>query len=638
MLWTLPLIPLGSAALIHALRRSARALPAAALGGLVATLAAALWGAGASPGAAVWSWGPRLQLQLQLEAGGYARVMAVLVPAIAVPVIGYALATEEEGRARLAALLVAFVGAMELLVLAADFLTLLVGWELVGALSWTLIAHGWRNPDNAKQAAHAFVTTRLGDLGLYLAAGVTFAATGGLGFPSLEGASDAELGIVAFGVLLAATAKSAQLPFAPWLFSAMAGPTPVSALLHSATMVAAGAYLLIRLAPVFEPVSWFAPATAGIGLLTALAGGLVASTQLHAKRVLAGSTSAQYGLMFLAVGAGSTAAAGAHLVAHAAFKALLFLGAGVAIHASETANIARMRLGRALPRAAALSGVGALALAAIPPLGGAWTKEEIVAAAVHASPWLGAGAFVAGLVSALYAIRYQLLVYGPDRGVRSHQRPGIGELASLSVLAALSVALGALWIPGAGGVVERLAGGEPAGATLWELGISLALTAAAAAVAWSLSRSGRLVDLGLPAGVRAAGAGWLGLQTVARVAVVDAILALSRFLARWDDRVIDAGVRGAAGLAGLLSRLLSFRVELRVDAVVRGIAGTTMFAAWGSRAMDEGPVDGTVEGIAYGVGFAGRATRRLQTGLSHHYYVVVAAALAVLMGVLALVR
>lgn len=635
MAWTLVLIPVGFALLAPVFRRTQRLLTPLALTALLATLAAAVWVVASSFGAVEWRWGPLFGLRLQ--AAGFGRVMAVLVPAIACPVIGYALVVEHEARTRLVALLIAFVGAMEMLVLAVDFLTLLIGWELVGALSWALIGHGWRDPSRPQQAAHAFITTRFGDLGLYVAAGAAFAATGDLGFTALDGARGGELQVVAAGVLVAAAAKSAQVPFAPWLFSAMAGPTPVSALLHSATMVAAGAYLVIRLGPVLEPVGWFGPAVMAVGLVTALAGGAVASVQTDAKRVLAGSTSAQYGLMFLAAGAGSTSAAGAHLVTHAAFKALLFLGAGVAIHAAGSGELSRMKLGRALPRVAALSGVGALALAAVPPLGGAWSKEQIVVAAVHASPWLGAGALVAGSLSAFYAARYQLLAYGMGTGPGGlHGRRG--EMAPLILLGAVTVLLGWLWFPGSERIVEQLTDGDVLGAGVWELALSIALIATAFGAAWALERAGRLVTVGLPAGARSVGAAWLGFPMAAETLIVDPVLALARALARLDDRVVDAGVRGAAALARLLSRLLSFRVEFGIDAVVRGVGAVTLAFARASRAGDDRGVDAAVEGAVQGVGVAGRRSRRLQTGLSHHYYLVFAGGLAVLVGVLAVAR
>jgi NADH:ubiquinone oxidoreductase subunit 5 (subunit L)/multisubunit Na+/H+ antiporter MnhA subunit len=536
--------------------------------------------------------------------------------------------------------MVAFVGAMELLVVAADFLTLLIAWELVGAFSWVLIGHTWREAGSVRSAAHAFVTTRFGDLGLYLAAGIAFAATGSLSFASLDRAGDTSLAVVAGGVLLAAAAKSAQVPFSPWLFSAMAGPTPVSALLHSATMVAAGAYILVRLAPSFESVSWFGSAVVTVGVTTALAGGVVAATQSHIKRALAGSTSAQYGLMFVAAGAGSTAAAGAHLVTHAAFKSLLFLAAGVAVQATGSNEMRDMQLGDRLRNVAILAAVGTLALAAVPPLGGAWTKEEVLASAVHDSALVGIAVFVAGWLSALYAGRWQLLVYGPSqaRGDNSHYRPGRTEMASLSVLAAASVVLGLLWLPGAEGAVEDAAGGSLVGSQLWEFGMTLLLILLAAAVVAALHRSGRLPTLGLPGSWVTFAANWWGLPIAAKALVVDPVLALSRFLARVDDVVIDAGVRAAAAAAGFFSRVLAWRGEFTIDGLVRAVAASTFLAARGSRSTDERGIDGAVEGLASAIGIAGRKSRSFQTGLSHNYYVVVAVGLAVLAGVLAFGR
>jgi NADH-quinone oxidoreductase subunit L len=400
MLWSLPALPVAAAIAVVALRRRPSAAVSAALGALVVAFGLAVWSAVVQP-AATLRWGVGLQLTAAVT--GFGRVMVVLIPLVALPVAAYAAATERAGRLRLLALMVGFVGAMELLVVAADLLTLLIAWELIGATSWALIGHGWRDRANGRAAAQAFVTTRVGDLGLYLAAGLTFAGTGTFDLAAIGDLEGATRSAVAAGILFAAAAKSAQVPFSPWLFAAMSGPTPVSALLHSATLVSAGAYLLVRVAPVLEPVGWFLPAVAAVGLTTALLGSLVALAQDHIKRVLAGSTSAQYGLMFLAVGAGSVAAAGAQLVTHALFKSLLFLSAGVAIHAAGSSNLSEMRLGRSLPAAAALAGIGALALAAVPPLGGGWSKEQIVAAGFERSPWLGAAALLVAVLTAAYA-------------------------------------------------------------------------------------------------------------------------------------------------------------------------------------------------------------------------------------------
>ncbi len=639
MAWLLVLVPLAGAAVVVGARRQRRLLLPLAVAGATASLAVGIWAAAAQPGAA-WRWGEHLALGLAVE--GLARVMVVLVPAIALPVIAYAGASlgRDAGLTRLLSLLLAFVGAMVVLVAASNLLTLLVGWELVGMASWALVAHDWHDPETPPLALHALLATRTGDLGLVAAAGVALAVTGTTDYRALGDLSGWPVHVVAAGLLVAAAAKSAQLPFSPWLFSAMAGPTPASALLHSATMVAAGAYALARTVPLLGGASWLAPAVAGLGLATALAGGMVASVQTDLKRALAASTSAQYGLILVAVGAGSTAAAGTHLVTHATLKSLLFLGAGVALHAAGTLDLRSLGLGRALPFVAATFAVGALALAAVPPLGAARSKEDILAAAVHDSAWLGAGVLVASFLSALYAGRLALLAFGPGAipQDRPPARPAVAERWALGALAAATLALSALWLPGAAGLVEGATGGSLVGGEAWELAASLATVALAGGLITLLCRRGSLATLALPERARAGVAAWLGLPDLARRVVVDPVLALSRTLATVDDRVVDAGVRAAVRVAGALSRLLAWWGERGVDGLVQGVAGLTLHTASVSRAADERAVDRAVEQLARGTVRAGRQSRRLQSGLSHHYYVIVALGLVAVVAVATLGR
>jgi len=631
----LPLLPLVAAVGVWLLRGRPRVSAAVAVGALAGSVALGVWAAATEP-ATTLAWSPAFELALRVE--GIGRLMVVLVPFVGAPILAYAAASESHGRARLLVLLLAFVAAMLLLVIAADFVTLLVAWELVGAVSWALIGHVWRERDNIDAATQAFLTTRLGDLGLYLAAGATFAATGSFGFAGLDGAGSPWLEIAAGGVLLAAAAKSAQVPFSPWLFAAMAGPTPVSALLHSATLVAAGAYLVIRLAPVLEPVGWFLPVTATLGLLTALAGGVVATLQGHVKRALAASTSAQYGLMLHAVGAGSTVAAAAQLVTHAAFKSLFFLAAGVAIHATGTALLGRLRVGRAYPFVALSAGAGALALAGLPPLGGAWSKEAILAASFDASTGLGVGALAAGLLTALYAARLQLLAFGPGGVHLRVRRPTRPEIAALAVLAGTTIALGVLWLPGVPALLETVVGGELVPARPWEFLAALGVVVTGGLGAAALDRRGRLEDLGLRPGTRDALADWLGLPWLTNALVVAPTIRLSRALARADDRVIDAGVRAAARVAELMSSLVSRRLEISIDGLVTATAAATMRSADVSRVADDAGVDAAIEAAGRGVGIAGHQSRRLQTGQSHEYFVIVAAGLVVIAGLLAITR
>ncbi len=644
-LWLLPLVPLiGAALLLGAGRLTPRLttgqrasmLGVVASTALLITLAVAVWAATLMPGAEWPWWGPVLRPHIAVA--GIARIMIVLVPLIALPVVAYAVSSmrEDVGLVRLVALLVAFTGAMELLVVASDMLTLLVGWELVGAASWALIGFEWRDASRTRAALDAFIVVRVGDLGLYLAAAALFAVTGTLDISAVGTLHGIALTIVAGGILVAAAAKSAQLPFSPWLFSAMAGPTPSSALLHSATMVAAGAYLLARVSPSLTGAVWFGPAVAWLGLATALAAGVVATLQVDLKRALAASTSAQYGLMLVAVGAGVPAAAAVHLVTHAAFKALLFLGAGVVLHSAGTLDLGKLRLGNALPRVARLFGVGTLALAAVPPLGGAYSKEQILAAAADGpigTPLLAAGVLAAGFLSALYAGRLQLLAFGPGgRSDRREQvsRPSSMVLASIGFLAVISIALGILWLPGGSRIVQRVSGSPLARRAAWPLLASMGTVTMAAVIDWMLWRRDALVSLYIPDRTRGRIADWLGIPTLASVLVVHPTLFLARSLAAFDDRVIAAGTRVAARIATAISQVAAWGSEQELDAVVALIARGTGSVAHASSVADDRGVDAAVEQLARGVGVVGEDSRRLQTGLAHQYYVILAVGLVVI--------
>lgn len=612
---------------------SRRALGIVATASLMVTLAGATWTALWQPSATL-PWG--VGLQLQLDVAGISRLPVVLVPLVALAVTAYAAAHEERtGLSRLHGLLVVFVGAMELVLLAGDLLSLLIGWELVGAVSWALIAHDWRS-DAPAQAAHAFNATRAGDLGLFVAAGVTFATTGSLGFSDVAVVDGGAAHALAAGVLLAAVAKSAQVPFAPWLFSAMAGPTSASALLHSATMVAAGAYLLARLQPILDAVSWFGPTTITIGVVTALAGGVVAAVQDDAKRLLAASTSAQYGFMLVAVGTGYPAIAIAHLVAHGLAKALLFLSAGVAISAAGTPRLARMGLGRRLPAMTWLTAAGALALAAVPPLGMAWTKDGVVAAAAHGGTWLAVPVLAAGGFSAYYAARFQLLAFGRPRDrhaeVLTH-RPGITEHVAIGALGMLGILLGVLWLPAGQEALAVLTGGALPPREPWELAASLA-TIAMAGYAAGVQRRGRLAR---PARTprQHAVADWFGLPAATRLGVVTPALATARAAARFDDVVLDGPVRGVAAAGGALGRALRRGDDRVVDAGVRGVAALAVRTAAMLDRIAELGVDGAVTSLARLVGIAGHDSRRVQTGQAHTYYALIAVGTVVLIALTA---
>lgn len=640
MIALLPLLPLltGLAVWATDLLPAARRPSGRVLGGiavltlLVTTAVAAV--VVASERTLVHDLGGGLVVELSLDPT--ASVMAVLVPVIALVVVAWAAAHESgAGLPRLLGLLTSFVGTMLVVVTAADLLLLTIGWELVAAVSWGLIGHGWRDASRPARAAHAFHATRVGALGLIVAAGALFADTGSLTFAAISDATPGTRGIVAAGVVLAAVSKSGQLPFSSWLFSAMAGPTPASALLHSATMVAAGAFTLARLEPQLAGVSWFGPTLITIGLATALAGGLVAAVQGHAKKLLAGSTSAHYGLMLVAIGAGHPEVAMLHLVAHAVFKSQLFLSAGVAIAAVGSESLGRMRVGSQLPRVAAFTLVGALALAAVPPLGGGWTKEEVLASATGAGVPIGVLVAVAGALSAFYAVRFHLLAFGRRRGDdqesrQLERRPDRVEVAAIGVLAAGSIGLGILWLPSVHErVAEALGGALPTGHT-WEVVLSLSLVAVSAYVAFALDRREGLATIAMSPVGRVV-APWFGLEAAAKWLVVDPVLWLSRAVARFDDRVVDRGVWVAAEAAQHVSRGFAGAGERGVDGIVSAVAASARrVAEFGAGAGERG-VDAVVSGVAWLISRAADDTRRLQTGLVHHQFVVIVIGVAALL-------
>lgn len=655
MLWLLPLLPWLAAAALALVDRverdevfRRRRLALASIAAMAGT--ASLAGVAVARGwTGRWAWSEQLALHLGLEP--FSAVMAVLVPGVAAATLLYA-SFHEEGRGigRLVVLLTAFVGAMELLVCAADLLTLLIGWELVGACSWALIAHHWRQRDNPAHANVAFLVTRTGDLGLFAATGLAFAHTGSFAYDELASLEGTALHLVAAGIVTAASAKSAQLPFAPWLFSAMAGPPSVSALLHSATMVAAGAFLLARLHPVLAPVPWFAGVVVTVGLATALAGGFVALFQTHSKKLLAASTSAHYGLMFVATGAGYPAVAMLHLVAHALFKAPKFLTTGIAHARTGTYRLAGAGIGPSLPWLAAAAGVCALALGGVPPLGGAWTKEEVLTAAAHHAPGAAFLVAITGAFSAAYATRFWLQVFGFS-GPRERQRPSRAELGAVGSLTLATLVLSLAWIPGARSLLGGALGGEVPQPKLWETALSFGLVAAGVGLGWTIAAYRPHLGAGRTTSGLAA---WLGLPRLGHIAVVRPGQAMARALAGFDDRVldaaprlaaaiaessgrlaredrrvVDAGVRAAASFVEVLSGRLARGDRHVVDAGVRATAAATEWIAWLANRFGELILDRLPEGTSRRVGEAGAAARRLQTGLAHHYYTLLVVGLLV---------
>ncbi|HKQ47614.1 MAG TPA: NADH-quinone oxidoreductase subunit L [Phycisphaerae bacterium] len=360
----------------------------------------------------------------------------------------------ERGYERFFAFLAIFVFSMCMLVLAGNFLLLYLGWELVGLSSYLLIGFYYQRPSAAAAAKKAFLVNRIGDFGFGLGIFLIYYTFRSLDYETvfnmvrqMKAAGGAELDpsrITTIALLLfcGAVGKSAQLPLHVWLPDAMEGPTPVSALIHAATMVTAGVYMVARCNVIFAASAYAMWIVATIGAVTAIFAATIALTQFDMKRILAYSTLSQLGYMFLGLGVGAFDSAIFHLYTHAFFKALLFLGAGSVMHAmAGTIDIRRFGgLARALPITATTFWIGGLALSGFPLLAGFWSKDEIVHAALGSTmPWLGGVAIVTAWLTAFYTFRMIFLAFhGKERlphGVEHAHESGPWMTAPLLLLA-----------------------------------------------------------------------------------------------------------------------------------------------------------------------------------------------------------
>ncbi len=350
-----------------------------------------------------------------------------------------------------------FVAAMLTLALADNFLLLYIAWELVGLCSYLLIGFWFENPGPREAAKKAFVVTRIGDVGLLVGILLLWVNVGSFSMTdAFAAASSGELGsgvttAAAILLLLGAMGKSAQFPFHVWLPDAMEGPTPVSALIHAATMVIAGVYLVARAYPIFAASPEAMMIVAIVGLITALGAATIALVSTDLKRILAYSTVSHLGLMMLSLGAFGWTAAVFHLMAHGFAKALLFLGAGSVMHgvgAHGDVDIRRVGgLRRAMPVTAVVFSIGALSLGGIPILSGFWSKDEILIAVEHNLPVIFIVlTMLTAFLSALYMARAMFVVFFGAEGEDSHHAHESPLLMTgvMSVLAVLAVGFG--WI------------------------------------------------------------------------------------------------------------------------------------------------------------------------------------------------
>jgi len=458
-----------------------------------------------------WTWlaAGQYHFGFTLLADQLSVLMMLIVSGVGGLIVAYSVGYmdgEDEER-RYFAYMSIFVFSMLLLVESGNLLLLLAGWGMVGLSSYLLIGFHHDRPSAIAAAKKAFVMNAIGDATMALALFLLIQHTGRLDYGGVFAASPhggAVANLIALGLLGGAVAKSAQIPLHTWLPDAMEGPTPVSALIHAATMVTAGVYLIVRTHPLFENAYVIQDLAAGLGAATLLMAGLIALVQVDIKRVIAYSTMSQIGYMFVGAGLGAYPNAMFHLMTHAFFKALLFLAAGIAIHAVVgEQDIRRLAgIGRLMPFTKLVFLIGSLALVGIPPFAGFFSKDSILAAGLDRG-WYGILLTALGLVGAfltgLYAFRLYFIVFTgePSAFAREHfhahhgkegplsTRWTVGTLALLSVIGGF-LQFAPLWHPLStwlGPVAEPFA--EPTNAQEWAIsGAAVAVGLAGIAVAW----------------------------------------------------------------------------------------------------------------------------------------------------------
>ena len=550
-------------------------------------------------------------LSLGVSLDPVSALMLLVVTVVGVAVQWYSLGYmhREERIGWYYAVLSLFTGAMLGVVLAGDFLQLYMAWEVMGLCSSLLI--GFWHEQEAPRAASikAFLTTRVGDVGFALGLAVMYAEVGSFGYADVlhhhewtAGAATA----VALLFLFGAMGKSAQFPLHVWLPDAMAGPTPASALIHAATMVAAGVYLVVRAYPIFEASGIALTVTLAIGLITALTAGFVACVQHDIKKVLAYSTISQLGYMFIALGAGSATAGLYHLVTHAYFKSLLFLGAGVIIHAAHTQDMREMGgLARHLPKTTLAFTAGSLALAGIVPFSGFWSKDEILTVLYHEHQYVAlALALLAAFVTAFYVARLWFRVFaGPAQSEHLHEAHA-SMLLPMGMLATITALIGF-----AGPALGDFLGHE---IPLPEL--PMALTSTAVAVA------------GIAAGWFVYGRSTKVINTRAvkqRFPYAYGILENKLYLdLTYDYFMVKPYTRITAALSAFDATV--------IDGVVNGAGAAWRRVATGGWTFDTTVVDGLVNGLAAIVKEAGASLRRLQSGRVRGYQTLVVGAIVLL--------
>ena len=526
----------------------------------------------------LWDWmvvgSFKIPVALQIDQLSIAFVLLITGVGSLIHVYSIGYMEHDENKRKFFAYLNLFIAAMLLLVLANNYLLLYVGWEGVGLASYLLIGFWMHKPSAATAAKKAFVVNRVGDVGLSLAVMLMFSAFGVVTFAEVElasaGASTQTLTLIGLALLLAAAGKSAQFPLQSWLLDAMEGPTPVSALIHAATMVTAGVYLVARSNAIYDAAPIAQTAVIVVGAITLLMGAIIGTAKDDIKKGLAGSTMSQIGYMMLGVGLGPVGYVFAlfHLFTHGFFKAGMFLGAGSVMHGMhDDVNMRHYgNLRTAMKITYVTFGLGFLAIIGIPPFAGFWSKDEIIKAAFHTNTIVGVVTLLGAGITAFYMTRMMAMTFFGtarwDDDVHPHESPKVMTIPMI-ILAFGSAFLGMLllfvldiehWLePVVGFTYPDMA---PPATIL--IPITLVVVLLGAGLGW-VQYATRDVPRVAPSDVsfatRAARADLYG-DAVNEAVFMRPGQYLTRSLVFVDNRVVDGFVNGVAGFIGVIASQL----------------------------------------------------------------------------------
>ncbi|HEU4683212.1 MAG TPA: NADH-quinone oxidoreductase subunit L [Nitrospira sp.] len=577
-----------------------------------------------------WIFGGDLSINLAYLVDPLTCVMLLVVTGVGFLIHVYSVGYMhgEDGFTRFFTYMNLFMVSMLLLVMGNNYVVLFIGWEGVGLCSYLLIGYYYDKISAAKAASKAFVVNRIGDAGFLLAIFLVFINFKTLdytkAFSQISHLSPEMATAIALCLLVGAVGKSAQIPLYTWLPDAMEGPTPVSALIHAATMVTAGVYMIVRNHAIFDLSSTALTVVGAVGGATALFAATIGLVQTDIKRVLAYSTVSQLGYMFLGCGIGAYTAAIFHLMTHAFFKALLFLAAGSVIHAlSGEQDIRKMGgLSQKIPWTHRLFFIGTIAIAGLPPLAGFWSKDEIMAHAFTHHHYLLYGmAAIGAFLTAFYMFRLLYLTfYGASRmdhhaEAHVHESPMV-MIAPLMVLALLSLVGGFVGFPPEHGWLHRFLAPVAGIAGEHEVGTGTVLTlmmiaTGIAFLGWALAHY--LYSLNPTAPDR-----W-----AAKVQPIYATL-LNKY---YVDELYDVLFVEPTKKLGLA---FDWFDRMVIDGVVRAVGQLAELGAAGSTWIEKHVIYGGLNIIGYGNHLLARQWRQLQSGMVHHYAAIIVAGLFLL--------